>query len=103
MELEVSITLMCSLEFRPSARVRTDSANTDAPSSAEVPPNTGDVGDTSASQKDEQKRGMFTYIKYGIYNIHTQCVFKIGMQMVLISFLLCQLEVTCPTSPGAPQ
>ncbi|KAK9967584.1 hypothetical protein ABG768_001972 [Culter alburnus] len=41
---------------QPSARARTDSANTDAPSSAEVPPNTGEAGDTSASQKDEQKR-----------------------------------------------
>ncbi|ROL40858.1 Rho GTPase-activating protein 45 [Anabarilius grahami] len=50
---------------QPSARARTDSANTDAPSSAEVPPNTGDVGDTS--QKDEQKRarGHMTHKSWG--------------------------------------
>lgn len=44
--------MLSCLEFRLSARARADSAN------AEVPPTAGETGDTSASHKDEQKRGM---------------------------------------------
>uniref|UniRef100_A0A8C1HCE9 Rho GTPase activating protein 45b n=1 Tax=Cyprinus carpio carpio TaxID=630221 RepID=A0A8C1HCE9_CYPCA len=41
-----------------SIRARADSANADAQSSAEAPPTAGETGDTSASHKDEHKRGM---------------------------------------------
>lgn len=59
MEVDVNITVRCCLvEFRPSVRARADSSNTDAHSSAEAPPTAGETGDTSASHKDEQKRGL---------------------------------------------
>ncbi|CAM4656781.1 hypothetical protein PO909_027343 [Leuciscus waleckii] len=41
---------------QPSTRARTDSANADAQNSAEVQQTTGEAGETSASQKDDQKR-----------------------------------------------
>ncbi|KTF92276.1 hypothetical protein cypCar_00042537, partial [Cyprinus carpio] len=52
---------------QPSARARSNSANTDAPSIAEAPPTAGETGDTSASQKDEQKRarGHMTHKSWG--------------------------------------
>ncbi|XP_059400026.1 rho GTPase-activating protein 45-like isoform X2 [Carassius carassius] len=52
---------------QPSARTRSDSANTDAHSSAEAPPTAGETGDMSASQKDEQKRarGHMTHKSWG--------------------------------------
>uniref|UniRef100_A0A673JRJ2 Rho GTPase activating protein 45 n=1 Tax=Sinocyclocheilus rhinocerous TaxID=307959 RepID=A0A673JRJ2_9TELE len=52
---------------QPSARARSDSANADAHSSAEAPPTAGETGDTSASQKDEQKRarGHMTHKSWG--------------------------------------
>uniref|UniRef100_A0A8C2E6V3 Rho GTPase activating protein 45 n=1 Tax=Cyprinus carpio TaxID=7962 RepID=A0A8C2E6V3_CYPCA len=43
---------------QPAVRARADSANADAQSSAEAPPTAGETGDTSASHKDEHKRGM---------------------------------------------
>lgn len=70
MEPEVDLTLTCFLEFRPSARARTDSANADAQNSAEVQQTTGEAGETSASQKDDQKRGMCISIYKHKYDIH---------------------------------
>ncbi|XP_077082514.1 rho GTPase-activating protein 45 isoform X2 [Siphateles boraxobius] len=52
---------------QPSARVRTDSANTDAQNSAEAQQTTGEAGETSASQKEDQKRvrGLFSHKSWG--------------------------------------
>ncbi|XP_056303701.1 rho GTPase-activating protein 45-like isoform X4 [Danio aesculapii] len=53
--------------IQQSARPRTDSANAEAQSSAEVPQTAGEAGDTSSSQKDEQKRarGHMTHKSWG--------------------------------------
>ncbi|XP_051549937.1 rho GTPase-activating protein 45-like isoform X2 [Myxocyprinus asiaticus] len=50
-----------------SARARADSANADAQSNAEVLSSAGDAGDTSSSQRDEQKRarGHMTHKSWG--------------------------------------
>ncbi|XP_073700065.1 rho GTPase-activating protein 45 isoform X2 [Garra rufa] len=52
---------------QPSARTRADSANAEAHGSPEAPPTTGETGDTSTSQKDEQKRarGHMTHKSWG--------------------------------------
>ncbi|XP_039538351.1 rho GTPase-activating protein 45 isoform X3 [Pimephales promelas] len=48
-------------------RARTDSANADAHNSAEVQQSTGEAGETSASQKDDQKRarGLLSHKSWG--------------------------------------
>uniref|UniRef100_A0A8C2E8N3 Rho GTPase activating protein 45 n=1 Tax=Cyprinus carpio TaxID=7962 RepID=A0A8C2E8N3_CYPCA len=54
-----------------SIRARADSANADAQSSAEAPPTAGETGDTSASHKDEHKRGMGVTVHKHDGSLHT--------------------------------